>query len=350
MVCNGTAKKIGKWLRLPAVMLTALLALALVRQTAFAKTYVITDGDRVVTYTTFATDPAEVLDQAGLTLEQYDTYTTQTGEGVEEITICRSQRVTVDYHGEEMTVTTFGETAGELLSRLNLELGEYDVLSHAPETQTSDGMVLRVDSVVKTQETYTAAIPHTVTYCNDATIPAGIQEVLTLGADGELLCTADVLYVNGEEVERVVLSETVTRAPVAEVIAVGTGAEAHATDTNAMPVIADGYITLPTGEVLTYSDTATIRATAYTHTDAGCDMTTYTGTTVHKGTVAVDPRYIPYGTRMFIVSNDGAYVYGISVAEDCGGDIKGDRMDLYFPTFDECIQFGRRVCTIYFLD
>ena len=53
---------------------------------------------------------------------------------------------------------------------------------------------------------------------------------------------------------------------------------------------------------------------------------------------------------MFIVSNDGAYVYGISVAEDCGGDIKGDRMDLYFPTFDECIQFGRRVCTIYFLD
>ena len=33
-----------------------------------AKTYVITDGDRVVTYTTFATDPVEVLDQAGLTL------------------------------------------------------------------------------------------------------------------------------------------------------------------------------------------------------------------------------------------------------------------------------------------
>ena len=288
-----------------------------------------------MTYTTFATDPAEVLDQAGLTLEQYDTYTTQTGEGVEEITICRSQRVTVDYHGEEMTVTTFGETAGELLSRLNLELGEYGVLSHAPETQTSDGMVLRVDSVIKTRETYTAAIPHTVTYCNDATIPAGTQEVLTLGADGELLCTADVLYVNGEEAERVVLSETVTRAPVAEVIAVGTGAEGEASAPDAMPVI---------------SDTATIRATAYTHTDAGCDMTTYTGTTVHKGTVAVDPRYIPYGTRMFIVSNDGAYVYGISVAEDCGGDIKGDRMDLYFPTFDECIQFGRRVCTIYFLD
>ena len=113
--------------------------------------------------------------------------------------------------------------------------------------------------------------------------------------------------------------------------------------------IADGYITLPTGEVLTYTDTATIRATAYTHTDAGCDFVTATGTTVHWGTVAVDPRYIPYGTRMFIVSNDGEYVYGIAVAEDCGGDIKGDRMDLYMPTYQQCMEFGRRNCTLYFL-
>ena len=42
-------------------------------------------------------------------------------------------------------------------------------------------------------------------------------------------------------------------------------------------------------------------------------------------------------------------VYGIAAAEDCGGDIKGDRMDLYMPTFEECMQFGRRRCTIYFL-
>jgi len=78
-------------------------------------------------------------------------------------------------------------------------------------------------------------------------------------------------------------------------------------------------------------------------------MITSTGTTVHVGTVAVDPRYTPYGTRMFIISNDGAYVYGISVAEDCGGAIKGDRVDLYFPTLKECFAFGRRDCTIYFL-
>ena len=79
-------------------------------------------------------------------------------------------------------------------------------------------------------------------------------------------------------------------------------------------------------------------------------MITATGTTVHIGTVAVDPTVIPYGTRMFIVSNDGQYVYGLSTAEDCGGAIKGNRLDLYYPTLAEAFQFGIRNCTVYFLD
>ena len=101
--------------------------------------------------------------------------------------------------------------------------------------------------------------------------------------------------------------------------------------------------------MLTYTHSDTVRATAYTHTDDGCDAFTATGTVVHWGTVAVDPRYIPYGTRMFIMASDGSYVYGIATAEDCGGDIKGDRMDLYMPTYEQCREFGRRRCTLYFL-
>ena len=50
-------------LRLAAILLPMSFAFAAVSQTAFAKTYVITDGDRVVTYTTFATHPQEVLDE-----------------------------------------------------------------------------------------------------------------------------------------------------------------------------------------------------------------------------------------------------------------------------------------------
>ena len=52
---------------------------------------------------------------------------------------------------------------------------------------------------------------------------------------------------------------------------------------------------------------------------------------------------------MFIMAANGSYIYGIAVAEDCGGDIKGDRMDLYMPTYEQCMAFGRRVCTVYFL-
>ena len=157
-----------------------------------------------------------------------------------------------------------------------------------------------------------------------------------------------VTYINGKETERNVTEQRVVSHPVTEVISVGTGGS-KATEEKDKPVIGDGIITLPTGEVLTYTDVATFRATAYTHTDPGCDMITATGTTVRIGTVAVDPRVIPYGTRMFIVTNDNQYVYGIATAEDCGSAIQGKELDLYMPTLDEAFDYGRNPVTVYFL-
>ena len=257
--------------------------------------------------------------------------------------------VTIKYHGKTTRTTGFRETVAQLLQRLELEVSGEDVVSHGMEEEIFHGMELRIDRVITLTQTYTTTVAHETTYCNDPSIPQGMDAVLTEGVDGELLCTADVTYINGMEARRLVRSETLTRAPVTEVIGIGTGEAESAMDPGGMPVIGDGYITLPTGEVLTYTDTATIRATAYTHTDAGCDFITSTGTTVRWGTVAVDPRYIPYGTRMFIIASNGSYVYGLAMAEDCGGDIKGDRMDLYMPTYEQCMEFGRRTCTIYFL-
>ncbi len=336
-------------IRLYIVLLSLILVLALlalISQAALAKTYVVTDGDRVVTYTTFASEPETVLEQLGLSLNQNDTYTTQAVEGAAAITVCRAQKITVHYHGQTTLVTSFGETAGELLSRLGLDVTGEDVVSHGLEEETYDGMELRVDRPEILRQVYTAAIPHPVSRCSDPTLPVGTEAVLTPGTDGEMRCTAEITYLGGQEASRQVLSETVTRQPVAEIIAVGTGSAPAVSE---KPVIADGRITLPTGEVLTYTRKDTVRATAYTHTDRGCDTVTATGTRVHRGTAAVDPRFIPYGTRMFIVSSDGSYVYGIAAAEDCGGDIKGDRMDLYLPTHAQCTAFGRRVCTVYFL-
>ena len=343
-------KRKNPFIRL-AVLLIPVIVVLLLSQTVFAQnTYVITDGSRVLVHTSSTTDPAAVLNEAGLALGADDTFTTQTGIGVSEITVQRSHMVTVDNCGEVMQVAATDETVGELLQKLSVSLDGNVAVSVPLEMETYRGLVITVSRTVQEVQTYTTAIAHDVQYYNDYSIPAGTQEVITPGSDGQMLCTANVVYVDGHETERTVTKETVIQQPVTEVIAVGIGCkEASAKKPGDELIIEEGHIILPNGEVLNYTSTMQVTATAYNHNDKGCDMITYTGTTVHIGTVAVDPRVIPLGTRMFIVSNDGMYVYGVSTAEDTGSSIKELKIDLYFPTVAECRQFGVRGVTIYFL-
>ena len=88
-------------------------------------------------------------------------------------------------------------------------------------------------------------------------------------------------------------------------------------------------------------------ATAY----SGGGLTS-TGTYVYQGCVAVDPREIPYGTEMWIVSLDGRYVYGYCRAEDTGGFIywtNGADVDLYMHSETDCDNWGFRGVRIYIL-
>ena len=334
-------------LRVTALAIPMVLLL-LLSQTALAQnTYVITDGDVVVFHTSTATDPAAILTEAGLALGEDDTYTTQPGIVGSEITIQRSQLVTVNNRGVIFEVGSTEETVEELLKELNISVEDMAV-SVPLDAEPCDGMQIVITHTVCSTETYTAGLPYETIYCTDASLPFGTEVVLTQGVDGQALCTADVVYVEGKEVSRTVLAQKVISQPVNRVVAVGTATDALSLEEQ-RPVIKDGMILLPTGEVLTYYGSHKVLATAYTHTDAGCDFITATGTTVRIGTVAVDPTLIPYGTRMFIVTDDGQYVYGVSTAEDCGGGIKGDRIDLYYPTYEECMEFGRRPSTIYFL-
>ena len=344
-------KRNAAFIRTAALIIPVVCVLLLLSQTAFAQnTYVITDGNRVVIHTTSSTNPADVLGEAGLELGEDDTYTTQAGIGVSEITVQRSQTVTIDHCGKLLEVDTYGETVEELLARLNISTSGDTTVSVPLDTQTENGMTLSISRTVRAMETYTVEIPHETVRCYDASIPAGKEVVLNAGSAGQAECTASVVYVDGQEVSRTVLSETVITRPVDEIIAVGTGDEASATASESdAPIIGDGIIITATGEVLTYTHSMQVLATAYTNTDAGCDEWTATGTLARVGAIAVDPRMIPYGTRMFIVTNDGQYIYGVATAEDCGGAIKSKRVDLYFDTTAECFQFGVRDCTIYFL-
>jgi len=67
---------------------------------------------------------------------------------------------------------------------------------------------------------------------------------------------------------------------------------------------------------------------------------TATGMPVGRGVVAVDPSVIPLGSRLFVPG------YGSGVAADIGGGIKGNVIDLWFPTYSECAGWGLRTVTI----
>lgn len=144
-----TKKKKLRFFHIYFLSMTMILALALtgvLAQTAFAKTYVINDGDQVLTCTTFAADPALVLGQAGVRLSRFDSFTTEAGEEAHTITVCRGGEVTVHYHGQVIRTRAQNETVGELLSRLGLEISQEDVLSHDRSRKVSDGMEIRINA------------------------------------------------------------------------------------------------------------------------------------------------------------------------------------------------------------
>jgi 3D (Asp-Asp-Asp) domain-containing protein len=79
-----------------------------------------------------------------------------------------------------------------------------------------------------------------------------------------------------------------------------------------------------------FPTTKTMRVTAYTHTGYRTASMTYP----KIGTIAVDPKVIPLGTKIYVPG------YGWGVAEDTGGLIKGNRLDVFFDTKKEALTWG----------
>ena len=101
------------------------------------------------------------------------------------------------------------------------------------------------------------------------------------------------------------------------------------------------------GIPVNYKKSTRVQATAYTYTGNRCS----TGVNPQPGYIAVNPKVIPYGTKMYIVSADGKYVYGYAIAADTGGFAKSrpTNVDLFMETRAACKNFGRRDIIIYFL-
>ena len=184
-------------------------------------------------------------------------------------------------------------------------------------------------------------------YFNDPSLPEGVEELLFEGQPGQVLQKGLVTYENGKKTRWQVFQEEVLVEPIKQIVAVGTG-EASEKE-RAYPLIGENLLLTEEGKMLEFSHQGQFKATAYTAGEPGVKGTTATGTQARVGAIAVDPKVIPYGTKLFILSEDGKYVYGEATAEDCGGLIKGNRIDLYFDTLAECNTFGVRMCQVYFL-
>lgn len=354
-------------LRLAVVILTMIFTVGLLSQAAFARTtYVITDGDKVVIHTTYATDPAAVLTEVGLTLGDEDTFTAQPGQDVSEITVNRLQLVHV-YDGEQvLEVATYGATVSDILAQLRITVTGDMRISQPMDEKTTDGMVIRVTYLRYETEEYTIPAPFETHYCIDETLAPDEEVVLIEGVEGVILCTDSVGYLDGAEVSRARMEEQVLVQPINRVVVTGIDRSTKAqegADRVYVPILDSlGFnstespgsggaivsdngssITTASGEVIPYTRRLAVEATAYCKQGA-----TAVGTPARYGAIAVDPSVIPYGTEMYIVSSDGQYIYGFATAEDCG-NFRGYSIDLFFDEEDACWKFGRRRCIVYIL-
>ncbi len=349
-------------LRIAALVLMIGMLAGLFSQSVFAQnSYVITDGDNVTVHQSYSTDPDVVLYEVGIELSDEDTYTTSYNDGVSRIDIQRMQLVTVEYRGQSHVVGTYGESVGQLLERMGLEITERDRISCQTDQLTYDGLLVQVvHTEVKIEQTE-IVIPYETNYFEDPTLEPGEEIVLLEGVDGCVYRKYRVVYENNVEVSRDIIRESTAGEPVTKLVIRGPQsvlrsqpdepeylAQTDPADSQERKEnISGNTITTDSGVTYNYSKKVNVTCTAYSC--EGYTGITATGSVARVGAVAVDPKYIPLGTKMYIVSNDGKYVYGYCVAEDTGGSIKGMKIDLYFDTEDECWDFGVRSCTAYIL-
>lgn len=223
--CNRVVKRkltfLTRSLLILAVCVCAVFLLA--QAVTVRTTYLIDDNGRILVHSTYTTDPVKILQEAGVELNEADTYTKSESADMHSITVLRCQTITVNWGSRTLVVNSYGETVQSLLSRMNLSLTGADTVSVPLSAATWDGMQIHISRMSETEQTYTETIPCETIYCYDASLPAGQTQVLTAGTDGQLLCTASVYYANGQEISRVQISQTVVRQPITRVVAIGTG-------------------------------------------------------------------------------------------------------------------------------
>ena len=255
------------------------------------------------------------------------------------------------------------------LKYLNIPLNKEDILNHSPEEQIFDGMDIVVTRISYKDVTSTEKIPFETEETYSDKLAEGKTKVKVKGQDGSYKSVVRQTLVNGEVTDYECIHYEVVKEAVNEVVVIGTKKSEKATETPTETETADNnndtseteqYETASaqtlsgnvfydeSGNAVSYTAAYHGSGTAYT---APYGSLTATGNTVYVGGVAVNPNIIPYGSKLYIVADDG-FVYGYATAIDTGGALMDGSaiVDVFYYTLDECYTFGRRDVTVYVLE
>lgn len=288
-----------------------------------------------------------------------------------EINVSYFKSIVLNDAGKKKEVKVPAGTVKQALNYLKITLGSKDELNVKLTDEVTDDMELVITRIsykdVTTKEDVKFATK--TTYTTD--LAPNETQVVTEGVKGEKTVVTTQKIVNGKVTKTKVIKEKITKEPVDKEVLKGEEVvEASAEETQStnsgssntqasyknttqaggagVPVSSqNGVLYDENGNEVSYSAVHHGSGTAYY---APADSLTASGATVHVGGVAVNPNIIPYGSKLYIVADDG-FVYGYATAIDTGGALMSGEaiVDVFYYTYDECVVFGRRDVSVYVL-
>ncbi|MFZ5642774.1 MAG: ubiquitin-like domain-containing protein [Bacillota bacterium] len=291
-----------------------------------SKTVTLVDGENEVTVETRSSTVGEFLESQKIVLSPEDKVSPELTEDVAEgsrILIKRAYRITISVDKEKTEFYSAAQTVGDVLKEKQVALNPEDIVVPEMGTLISGEQEIRVIRVSTVNEEKKAQIPYETRRIPNPDISRGLSRTVSQGRNGEEMQAWKVTYHDGQEVSRELVNRKEISKPVEKVLQVGTGQS-----------VSRG------GNNIRFKEAMEVTATAYTYTGNN----TANGTKPAYGTVAVDPRVIPFGTKLYIEG------YGYGTALDKGSAIKGNKIDVFVESESEARRWGVKRVKIYILN
>ncbi|MBW7572881.1 3D domain-containing protein [Caproiciproducens faecalis] len=309
------------------------------------QTNVHTDGQVKTVTLHYGDTVAQALSLAAVKLEANDLVTPQPAEKLvqgTDIQVKRRFTVSITADGQTKSALVSDGTVAQALDEAGVALGADDLVNVQKDAAVSEGMKINVSRVTYKEVTSIQPVAYQNKNESSASLYKGQTKIKTSGKNGSQSVVTRQKLIEGKVAASEVLSATVLEQPVDQVTAVGTKKKAA----GSAVINGNGTVTDQNGKTISYKKCVSGRCTGYT----GGGRTS-TGKAAAFGLVAVNPKVIPYGSRLYICSPNGKVVYGYAIAADTGGGLMSGRIvaDLYFDTVGQCRSFGNRNMNIYVL-